>query len=104
MRCSIVENYIEQRAMDLQATVFAPSVVDEPHFPKTVHEKADSRTRSANHLCQCFLAYLWNHSLRNSLFAEVGQHKKHAGQPLLAGIEQLVNQVLFVTDVPRQQV
>jgi chromatin remodeling complex protein RSC6 len=37
---SIVQNYIEQQAMELQSAV----VVNETQFPEAVHEKADSRT------------------------------------------------------------
>ncbi|MFZ0359932.1 MAG: hypothetical protein WAL58_05805 [Terriglobales bacterium] len=33
----------------------------------------------------------------------MSQHKKDTGQPFLAGIKKLVNQILFVLDVPRQQ-
>src|SRR2546421_10453382 len=103
-RRSVVQNNVKQRAVDLQATVFAPSVVDETHFPETVHEKADSRTGSANHLCQCFLTDLWDHTFRYAFFAKMGQHQKDARQPLLAGIKQLVHQVLFIPDVPCEQV
>src|SRR5205085_1573899 len=77
-RRSVVQNNVKQRAVDLQATVFAPSVVDETHFPETVHEKADSRTGSANHLCQCFLTDLWDHTFRYAFFAKMGQHQKDA--------------------------
>jgi len=36
-RNSVVKNYIEQRTVDLQATV----VVNESQLPETVHEKTD---------------------------------------------------------------
>ena len=42
----IVQNHIEQRAVDLQTAV----VVNETQFSESVHEKADSRTSGTNHL------------------------------------------------------
>jgi hypothetical protein len=39
-----------------------------------------------------------------SVLTEVSQQEKGAGKSLLAGIEKLVNQVLFVPDVPGQQI
>ena len=43
---SIVQNYIEQGAVNLPTTV----VVNETQFPEPVHEEAHSRTNGANHL------------------------------------------------------
>jgi hypothetical protein len=43
---SIVQNYIEQGATNLQTTV----VVNETQLPDPVHEEAHSRTSGANHL------------------------------------------------------
>src|SRR5438132_13892401 len=34
----------------------------------------------------------------------MSEHKKHTGQSLFAGIEQLVDQVLFITDIAGQQI
>jgi len=48
----VVENNVEQRAVDLQTAV----VMNEPQFPEPVHEKAHSRTRGADHFCQGLLA------------------------------------------------
>jgi hypothetical protein len=43
---SIMQNYVEQRAVDLQAAV----VVNETQFPEPVHEKAYSGTSGTHHL------------------------------------------------------
>jgi hypothetical protein len=34
----------------------------------------------------------------------MSEQQKDPGQPLFARIEKLINQVFFVTDVPRQQI
>ena len=41
----VVQDDIQQRTMDLELAV----VLDESHFPESVHEKADSRTSRADH-------------------------------------------------------
>src|SRR5437763_17032886 len=94
-KVSIMQNYIEQRAVDLQA----PVVVNETQFPEPVHEKADSRTGRSNHLGQGLLTDLGNHGFRLTIFAEMSEQKKDAGQSLFTGIKQLVDQVFFVTDI-----
>ena len=63
----VVQNYIEQRAVDLQATV----VVNEHQFPKPVHEEADSRTSRAYHLGQGLLTDFGNHGLWHILLAKM---------------------------------
>jgi hypothetical protein len=52
-----VQNYIEQRAVDLQPAV----VVNKTQFPEAVHEKANSRASGANHLGQRLLADFGDH-------------------------------------------
>src|SRR5205807_3586910 len=104
LRCSIVQNYIEERAVDLQSTVFPSGIVNKAQFPEPVHEKTDPRTGSADHLREGFLTDLGNHGLRNPFLSKMSQHKKDAGQTLFTGIKQLVDQILFITDIARQQI
>ena len=40
----VVQHYVEQRAMDLQAALDSAGVVDEPQFPEPVHEETDAGT------------------------------------------------------------
>src|SRR6185437_13274870 len=90
--------------MNLQSSVFSRGVMNESHFSKTVHEEADPRAGGSHHLRQGFLTDLWKYTFLYPFFAKTRQHEKDAGQTLFAGIEQLVNQIFFVPDVPRQQV
>ena len=64
-----MENYIEQRAVDLQTAV----VVDESQFPEPVHEEADPRAGGPNHLGQGLLTYSGNHALGYTFLAEMGE-------------------------------
>ena len=45
-----------------------------------------------------------NHRLRFPFFAEVGQREKHPRQPLLTGVEALIDQVLLNPHVPGEQI
>jgi hypothetical protein len=63
-----------------------------------------TRSGRADHFRQHFLTDLGNHSLGFAFFAKMSEQQKDSGQSLFAGIEKLINQVLFVTDVPGQQI
>ena len=71
---SIVKNNIKQRAVDLQSALFPSGIVNKAQFPEPVHEKADPRTGSADHLSEGFLTDPGNHGFRNSLLAKMSQH------------------------------
>ena len=90
--------------MDLQSAVFSAGVMNESQFPEPVHEEAYARTSRPNHFCEGFLADLGNHGLGNAVLAKMSEHEKHAGQSLFAGIKQLVDQILFIPDIARQQI
>src|SRR4029077_4164909 len=103
-RCSVrtlvVQNYVEKGAVDLQSAV----VVNKSQFSEAVHEEAYSRAGSADHFRQCLLADPRDYGFRNALLAEMQDQKEDSGQPLFTRIEKLIDQIFFVTDVPRQQI
>jgi hypothetical protein len=70
-------------------------VRDEGELAKLVHEKADTGACGADHFCQRFLADMCRDGLRVTFLSEVCQKKEKAREPLLAGIEQLVDEVFF---------
>jgi hypothetical protein len=86
--------------VDLQLTV----VANEAQLSEPVHEKAHPRAGSAHHLRQSLLTDFGDCDFGLSVFAEVSEQKKNASQSFLTGIEKLVNQVLFVSDVPCHQI
>jgi hypothetical protein len=77
--------------MHLQAAV----VVNEAELPKLVHEETHPGPPRSDHFCQGFLTDPGHDRLMLPVFAEAGQQQENPRQPLLAGIEQLINQVLF---------
>src|SRR5580658_757949 len=79
-------------------------IIDEAQCPEPVHKKADPRAGCAHHLCQSFLTDFGDYSLGHAILAEVGKQEQNPSKPLFAGIEKLVNQILFVPDVPCQQI
>ncbi len=79
-------------------------VLDEAQFPEFVHEKIDPGPRGANHLRQHFLRYFGKHLLRMAARAVVCEQQQSARQPLLAGVEELVHQVLLDSSVSCQHI
>ena len=79
-------------------------VINEAQLPKFVHEKAYTRSRRADHLRQSLLADFRYDWLRPTFLAKIRQKQKGPCQPFLARIEQLINQILFYTNVSSQEV
>jgi hypothetical protein len=95
----VVENDVQERAVDLQSTV----VVNEPHLSESVHEKTDPRSGCSYHLCKGLLADLGNYGLGRTFLAEMSKQEQDPSESFFAGIKELIDQVLFVSDVPGQQ-
>src|SRR5437868_11428945 len=79
-------------------------VADESKFAEFVHKVADARSGRSNHLSQCFLADIQWNGLRYAFRSEMREQKKKAGEPPLARIKKLVDQVLFNSAVPCQEI
>jgi hypothetical protein len=77
--------------VDLQVAV----VLDEAQSPELVHEVADPGPRRADDLGQRRLADRRRDRLRPAVLAEIRQQQEGSCQPLLARIEELVDQVLL---------
>jgi hypothetical protein len=53
----------------------------------------------ACHLCDRLPTHFGDHSLGRAFFDEIGKQEQHPSWSLFAGIEELVNEILFVSDV-----
>jgi hypothetical protein len=87
----VAQNDTQQRAVDLKVAV----VIDEAQFPEFVHEETDTRPGRADHLGERLLADLGRDRLRPAFLGEIREEKKRPRQALFAGVEQLIDQVLF---------
>ena len=87
----VVEDDIEEGTVHVQPTV----VVHEAQFAELVHEETDARARGADHLGQHFLTDLRDHRFRLAFFPNVGQQQEQPRQPFLAGIEEVIHQILL---------
>ncbi len=79
-------------------------VKDEAGFLEPVHEKANARTGRPNHLGQRLMLHLWNRGLGCPMAIEMSEQQKNTRQSFLAGTAMSVNQVMLVSDVPRQHI
>ena len=80
----------------------APAIVNEAQFPEPIHEETDPRPGCTHHLGQRLLTDLGDYRLGHAFLAEVSKQQQNPRESLFAGIEKLVDQVLFVSDVPPQ--
>lgn len=100
LQCLLVKDHRQERTVDFDFAV----VFDEAQFPELVHEKIDASARGANHFRQRLLRNLLKDAIGLVFGAVAGEQEKGAGQPLLTGVEELIDEVFFDTDVPREDV
>src|SRR5258708_16857605 len=96
----VVQDDAEEGIVDVDLAV----VLDEAQFAEFVHEKIDAGARSANHLRQHFLGYFGKHLLRLARRAIAREQQQSARQPFFAGVEELIDQILFDPDVSTQHI
>ena len=61
--------------MNLQ--IITAMIIDEPQFPKPVHEMAYPRASRAYHLCEGLLADIGDWSVVHAFLAEVSQQQQY---------------------------
>src|ERR1700736_378729 len=96
----VEQNNVQQGIVNLDFSV----VFDKTQFAEFVHEKAHARSSRANHLRQRFLTECSHDRLRLPFLAEICKQKEKPGKALFARIKQLIDQVLFNSTVPSQQI
>ena len=82
--------------MDLKSAIV---VLNEAKFSEFVHEKVDPGARCANHFRQHLLGNFGKHLFWWGFLAIPSEQQKSAGQPFLAGVKKLIDQILLDPDV-----
>src|ERR1017187_10244555 len=95
----IVQNHIDQRPMDLNATV----VFDKAEFAKAIHEEADTGTSGPDHLCQSLLRDGRDEAFVSTRLTKFRQQQENPGQTLFARVEKLINKIGLGSHTPGQQ-
>jgi hypothetical protein len=96
----LMQNQIQQGAMDLNVAV----IFNKAQLPKLVHEEAHARPRGADHLRQRLLADFRQNGFGLAFLPEICKKQEGSRQPLLAGVEQLIDQILLNATVASQEV
>jgi len=96
----LVQDNTQEGIVDVDLAV----VLDEAQLPELVHEKIDPWACRADHLRQHFLRYFGKDLLRLARRAIAREKEESVRQPLLAGVKELVDQVLLDSEVPCQYV
>jgi len=88
--------------MDLQPAAGAV-VIDKTQLLELVHEMTDPRPGGAHHLRQVFLIDSGKDALGAAFLAIMRQQQEDPGQTLLAGVEKLVDEILFISEAAGKQ-
>ncbi len=88
-----MQKYIEQGLADLYAALIL--IFDVTELTEPVHEDADAGPLSSDHLGKSLLGDWRNESLRFPRFAVFGHQQEYSSQASLAGVEQLVDQIVL---------
>ncbi len=78
-------------------------IVNKSILPELIHEMTDPRPGCTDHFCECILAYPGNNGLGFIFLAEMRKQQKNPSQTLFAGVEKVVHEVRFVSDVAQKQ-
>src|SRR5580692_926158 len=101
MRAALLVQYHGQQGLiDLDF----PVVFDEAQLSEFVHEEIHTRTRRSDHARQRLLRNLRQGANGLVLFSIAREQQQRARQPLFAGVEKLINEILFDPDVMRQHI
>ena len=93
-----VQDHAEEATMDRQPAGGAV-VIDKTQLLEVVHEMTDPRPGGAHHLRQVFLIDSGKDTLGATFLAKMSQQQENPGQALLAGVEKLIDQIPFGSDV-----
>src|SRR6202051_422034 len=96
----LMQDNTQEGSVDVEPAI----VLNESQFLEFIHEKIDSGARCPNHLRQHLLRYFGNHFVRLVLLAILSEQQKRAGQTFLAGVKELIDQILLDSDVPRNPI
>lgn len=100
---SVVKHHGKQTAVDPD-TLSSAAILDEPEFAKLVHEDVDPRSRRPDHFSERLLRDVWQRSRAGFIVLKAGEEQEHSSKPFLPGVEQLIDEVFFDTNVPGEHV
>src|SRR3981189_2133225 len=96
----VVQDNAEKGLVDLDFAI----VFDETELSELVHEHIHSRASRTDHLRQGFLGHLLKYPLGLTFLIITREQQQSTRQPLLSGVEELVNQIRLNPDVPCKHV
>ena len=92
-----MQDHAEEATVNRQPAI--TSIFDKTKRPELVHEMTDPRSRGADHLCQVFLIDFRMHDFGPALLAKISQQQENPSQALLTGVEELVDEIPFESNV-----
>ena len=92
----VVQDHAEEAAMDGQP---GAAVIDIAELPELIHEMTDPRPGCADHLRQVFLIDSGMYIFGSTFLPKMSQQQENPSQTLLAGVEKLIDEIAFESDV-----
>jgi hypothetical protein len=81
----------------------AAVIIDKTKLLELIHEMTDPRPGGADHLCQVFPIDSGTYSFGSTILAKMSQQQENSSQTLLAGVEKVVDDIPFESDIARKQ-
>lgn len=91
-----VKDDLEEGVVDVDASII---ISDEAVLSELVHEEIDAGACGANHFGEHFLGHFGEQVFRLGFFAVASEEQEGAGEALLTGVEELVNEIFFDADI-----
>ena len=96
-RALIVQDHAQEATVNRQRA--AARVIDKAQRPELVHEMTDPRPGCAAHLGQVFPIDSGMDSFGSAFLAKMSQQQENPSQTLFAGVEKLVDEIPFESNV-----
>jgi hypothetical protein len=94
----VVQDHAQEAAVNRQPPGEA-FVIDKAQLLELIHEMTDPRPSRADHLRQVFLIDSGMYSFSSTFLPKMSQQQENPSQTLLAGVEKLIDEIPFESDV-----
>ena len=94
----VVQDHAQEAAVNRQPSAEA-FVINKAQLLELIHEMTDPRPSCADHLRQVFLINPGMYGFGSAFLPKMSQQQENPSQALLAGVEKLIDEIPFESDV-----
>ncbi len=100
-RSLVVQDDVDRRTLNMHP---GSVVFNDAQLPKAIEKETDSGAGCADHFGESFLAHFRDEENWFRFLTKVGEQQEKTSQRSFAGIEEMIHQVCFHSNVPGEQV